>query len=80
MELLAAFLNGLRDRRPDAAAFVAQQGQQARRRAPRSSCGDVQERRHVQRGEDASTGPAITTTRGQTTCQGLIARFSCDIQ
>jgi hypothetical protein len=78
VELLAAFLDGLGDGGADAAAFVAQQGEQADGGAAQL-LGDVQERRDVQRGEDHRQA-AMTTTRGQTTCQGLMSRFISDIQ
>ena len=47
--------------------------------APRSSLGMYRKAATLS-GAKIIDRPAITTTRGQTTCHGLISRFICDIQ
>jgi hypothetical protein len=68
MELIAPLLEGLGQRRPDAASLVAQKAQQA------DSC-STQRHRRIEvscyiRGSKHTASPATTSTRGQTACPG----------
>ncbi len=73
VELLAPLLDGRCHRGADTAPLGAEQAEQSHCRAA-EMYRRVPEGGHVDRGEQASPGPAISI-RGQTTCVGLIWRF-----
>ena len=74
VDLLAVILQRLAQRRSHAASFVAEQTEQA-------DGGSAQLHRRLEQaatfaGAKQTDTPTIMTTRGQTTCPGLISRLS----